>query len=813
MQGDEGRRSPALGSEAKGPLGVICNVYKLIRTKFALRGFVGGSMFESEIRAKLALEAAQLGTWSWEIEADSLEVDDFAAALWDLPRGRRTTLKSIEDRVHPDDRVMRQRAMDRAIDPTGDGRYFADFRIVTQDGKTRHIVSRGATEFRVGKPVRLIGIVRDDTRRREQQNAERHSEARLYGILSIAADAIVSIDEKGQIVLFNQGAEKIFGYASSEIMGQSLDALIPSRFRASHGELIQRFASSGVTAQRMGDRREVAGLRKDGTEFPAEASISKLVIDGQTTFTVVLRDVTDRKRLEAELERRVVERTAELSALLDAVPDGIVQTDAERRIRVPNAAINQLFGYSRDELVGRPSSILFASELDIAAVDEVWRALDAGQTFDTLPLECRRKDGSTFNAIVRGSAVRDADGRVMSHVGMIRDVTDELKRQKALSVAQRMEAFGQLTGGIAHDFNNLLTVITGNHELLDMCLTDERQLVLLKRAQAAAEMGARLTSRLLTFARRRQFSTSLLRLNEQITQMVDLLRRSIGEQITLTTNLSPKLPLVKADPSEIENAVLNLAINARDAMPNGGTIVIETSEHIVDGSGLSNDTKLKPGHYVRLSVTDTGSGMPPDVVSRAFEPFYTTKPHGKGTGLGLSTIHGFAQQSGGTVTLYSETGIGTTVSIYLPRVEADGRHSELTLDDETLPVSAGEKVLLVEDNSDVRQVARQLLDRLGYRVDELHSGAAAIMALQSGGAARYDVVFCDVVMPGGASGFDVARWIATHAPGLHVLLTSGYPDEVASGNNSDLASLPLLRKPYSRIELARALRQVLDAEA
>lgn len=642
------------------------------------------------------------------------------------------------------------------------------------------------------------------------RTAEYHSRALLSGILAIAADAIISVDEQSRIVLFNQGAEKIFGYTSAEVMGQRLDVLLPERYRAAHGVHIQRFAASGITAQQMGERQEVAGLRKDGREFPAEASISKLVMDGGTTFTVVLRDATDRKRLEIELERRVVERTAELSALLDAVPDGIVQTDTDLRIRMPNAAMSQLFGYRRDELTGRPSSILFASDLDTAAVDAAWRALDAGEPFAPLTVECRRTDGATFTAMVRGSVVRDARGLVMSRVAMIRDITDELKRQKALATAQRMEAFGQLTGGIAHDFNNLLTVITGNHELLEMRLTDERQITLLKRAQSAADMGARLTSRLLTFARRRQLSTSLLSLNEQIKQMVDLLRRAIGEQITLTTSLSPRLPLVKADPSEIENAVLNLAINARDAMPSGGTIVIETSEHIVDAGGLSSDSRLKPGHYVRLSVTDTGSGMSPDVASRAFEPFFTTKPRDKGTGLGLSTIHGFAQQSGGCAALYSEPGLGTTVSIYLPRVDDDGRRVAIATEDEAIPMACGEAVLLVEDNPDVRHVARQLLEGLGYAVDDIHSGADAIDRLRDGGAGKYEVVLCDVVMPGGASGFDVARWIAAHAPGLRILLTSGYPDEVANSVQGEHADVPLLRKPYSRIELARALRRVLD---
>ena len=335
-------------------------------------------------------------------------------------------------------------------------------------------------------------------------------------------------------------------------------------------------------------------------------------------------------------------------------------------------------------------------------------------------------------------------------------------------------------------------------------------------------MGARLTSRLLTFARRRQLEPTLLNLNDQVTGMVELLRRAIGEQVTLTTKLAPRLWAVRADASEIENAVLNLAINARDAMPNGGTIVVETADCTIEAdeiggggklgfrSGAAADAMLPAGEYVRLSVSDTGTGMTQEVLQRAFEPFFTTKPQGKGTGLGLSTIFGFVQQSSGTVTIYSEVDRGTTVNIYLPRAIEAGKPSTPSRRDQAPMVGNGETILLVEDRADVRQVTSARLEELGYVVIEAASGHDAIELLQAGGTSP-QLVFSDVVMPGGVSGFDLVRWVHGNRPGLKVLLTSGFSEEVAGGRDRERPAVSLLRKPYSRVELARALRAALEA--
>ena len=321
-------------------------------------------------------------------------------------------------------------------------------------------------------------------------------------------------------------------------------------------------------------------------------------------------------------------------------------------------------------------------------------------------------------------------------------------------------------------------------------------------------MGARLTGRLLTFARQRERAQSILDVNDVVRGMGDLLNRSIGEQITLTQTLSPNLGAAQADASEIENAVLNLAINARDAMPTGGAVLIETAECLVE-PGNTEYGKLAPGIYIRLSVSDTGTGMPPEVIQRAFEPFFTTKQPGKGTGLGLAMIYGLAHQAGGTATIYSEIGRGTTVNMYLPRVDAQGQRLSTPTIAGELPNGAGETVLLVEDNEDVRQLARERLEGLGYKVLEADSGPKALQRLKAT-EDRIDIVFSDVVMPGQMSGYDVAAWVRDNKPGLKVLLTSGYPDEMARAHGSPAMNLMLLRKPYSRAELARALRQVFQ---
>ena len=529
------------------------------------------------------------------------------------------------------------------------------------------------------------------------------AQAQVAAILAIAADAIISLDESLCITLFNDGAAQIFGYSKEEILGQRLDLLIPERMRANHRHHVADFSASPVPSKKMGERQEIFARRKDGSEFPAEASIAKQVINGRRVYMVVLRDVTERRQAEVAL----------------AAANGALE----------------------------------------ARVADRTRALEA---------EIRRRE----------------------------------ETHAALIQAQRMEAFGQLTGGIAHDFNNLLTIITGNLELLGNEHSQLHQAAFLKRATDAAEMGAALTRRLLTFARRRHLMPQILDVNELILNLTEILQRSLGEPVSLTTVLAGSAWRIRADRSELENAILNLALNARDAMPAGGNLVIESRNVTAEHAGLSPD-----GEFVLISVSDTGDGMPPEVLERAFEPFFTTKEPGRGTGLGLSSVYGFAEQSGGHVTIDSAPGRGATINLYLPRAAEVSQDAGVVA--EAVPLSENsEVVLVVEDNPDVRELTMQRVEGLGYVVREAENGRAAIAILKSGEA--IDIVLSDIVMAGGLSGYELGRWVQANRPGIPVLLTTGYAAEEA---RPDAADFPILRKPYKRAELANALRDALAARA
>jgi len=544
--------------------------------------------------------------------------------------------------------------------------------------------------------------------REQTDEAVRWAESQISAILTIAADAIIFVDDSQHITVFNDGAEAIFGYSKSEMVGQPLERLIPVRFRTPHRKHVSEFASAAMRARKMGERQEIFALRKDGTEFPAEASIAKAQVGGRRVFMAVLRDVTDRKRVEdllsrsnAELEARVQARTLELEA------------------------------------------------------------------------EIRRRE----------------------------------EAQAALVQAQRMEAFGQLTGGIAHDFNNLLTIVMGNLELLDGHLGDAASRAFLKRAADAAQMGAALTSRLLTFARRRRLSPRVLNLNKVMLNIIELLKRSLGEPITLTTMLAGDLWPTRADESEVENAIVNLAINARDAMPRGGTLIIETRNVSLAGASSEADPGLARGDFVRIAVSDTGVGMSAEILKKAFEPFFTTKEPGRGTGLGLSTLYGFAQQSGGQVSISSEPDRGTTVYLYLPRSDEEvaSRRGE---EPAQIPLAQNsEIVLVVEDNPEVRELTLQRVEGLGYVALEAENATAAIRILESGEAV--DLIFSDIVMAGGMSGYELASWVRAHAPKVKALLTTGYAAEEAKHNEGGAEAFRVLRKPYTRAELALALRDIL----
>jgi PAS domain S-box-containing protein len=620
----------------------------------------------------------------------------------------------------------------------------------------------------------------------------------LAAILQTAVSSIITIDEWGIIQNANPACERMFGYALDELIGHNISKLMPEPHRTRHDTYVRRHVDTGEK-RIIGIGRELEGLRCDGTTFWMHLSVSAFTVGGKRYFAGTIVDLDNPKRREALL-----------AAVLDHIPDGLLITDLERRIIQCNTSFCKIFGYQPSEIAGQSTRVLYADDETferVGAARSRWieSTVDSHVPFE---LELRRKGGELFPSTTFWAPVRDPKGRVIATLVIIRDATHERAQAAALSKAQRLEAYGQLTGGVAHDFNNLLTIITGNQELLEMRLKDEKDRKLLKRAQDAADMGARLTARLLTFARRRKLEPVMVNLNELILGMAELLRRTIGEPIQMSSVLASSLWPTKADPSEIENAILNLAINARDAMPSGGKLIIETSNIVFDGSEPEVVRELASGAYVRLSVADTGGGMSGEVLSRAFEPFFTTKEPGRGTGLGLSTIYGFAKQSGGGVSIYSEVGRGTVVNIYLPRSDAAPTADKHQDTDPDIANAQRVTILVVEDNPDVRDVTVGRLQDMGFLTLVADGGPAAIANLESG--THVDLVFSDVVMAGGMSGYDVVRWVREHRPGLKILLTSGFVAEIAKREDAAGDSPKVLRKPYNRAELAVALRDVLD---
>jgi PAS domain S-box-containing protein len=493
-----------------------------------------------------------------------------------------------------------------------------------------------------------------------------------------------------------------------------------------------------------------------------------------------------------------------LQALLDAAISPIITVDTFGIIQNLNNATQLLFGYTQDELIGSNIKMLmpepFRSNHDgyMQHYLSTGIAKIIGRGRD---VHGQRKDGTIFpmHLEIGKFELRNS----IFFVGIIRDITAEHQQQKAIEKAQRMEAVGQLTGGMAHDFNNLLAVISGNLEMLQMRLADSRQLALANQIVEATDMGKRLTQRLLTFARRGHLEPQIINVNDQVRSLAELLRRTLGEQVTLTTRLSPDLWHTLADPSMIENAIINLAINARDAMPSGGNLFLETNNISIQTGSSMLAADLALGEYVCLCLTDAGVGMSQEALQRAFEPFFTTKG-GQGTGLGLSTVYGQVKQSGGNVTICSQIGQGTSVSIYLPRSEQKmTKLPKEPLDNRKNIRGKGQTILVVEDNAQVRTVSTARLRDLGYHVVEADSGAAAITMLRLNPAIQ--LVFTDIVMSGGISGYDLAGWVLEHVPNVKILLTSAYPADPNAEQTKVLRTLKILSKPHSQRDLALAI--------
>ena len=526
------------------------------------------------------------------------------------------------------------------------------------------------------------------------------------------------------------------------------------------------------------------------------------------------KDLADEVAKHKETEKELVRTQRYLGGLLDTVRDGIIACDADGNIRFHNRAVRELF-----DVESVPSTLKEWAALERIRMADGGTPIDLedlpmvramrGETVDSLEFQTVTLDGNRRVVLANGSRMIDQDNNIMGSVVTWHDDTDRRSSEEHLVRAQKMEAVGQLTGGIAHDFNNLLTVVSGNLELLIPGLDDDSKLK--KRAKAAlraSAKGAELTSRLLAFSRRQALAPEVVDVNALIEGMIELMGRTLGDNIELDVRLQPDPWLTEIDAGQLENSILNLAINARDAMPEGGRLTIETSKIEFDDDYVQRNTDANPGPHLALSVSDTGTGIAPDVLQRVFEPFYTTKQTGEGTGLGLAMVYGFVKQSGGSIGIYSELGHGTTVRMFLPRSDVTVAEPREATSHTGAVEGGSETVLLVEDNPDVAMTAREMLLEFGYNVLEAIDGPSAIAVLESN--PDLDLMLTDIVMPGGMDGAQLARKAREAMPGLKVVYASGYTRNGMGGGIELDPDIELVNKPFSQDELGRALRRALD---
>ena len=539
-------------------------------------------------------------------------------------------------------------------------------------------------------------------------------------------------------------------------------------------------------------------------------------------FAIRGREVERRRRLEeelrsinVELEDRVQQRTAEVSRaskLLDAVveniPDMVLLKEPSGegfRYLLINAAGEKLLGRSRDRIVGRTETDLFPAE-ESAQIVEANRRVAASGEPQVLTDRTLTTASGTRTVETRMVPIANGSGETALILAIVRDVSEAKRREEQVRQLQRMDAIGRLTGGVAHDFNNLLAIIHGNSELVRDRLEAGTDLAeMTDDVIGAAARGAELVKRLLAFARMQHLEPASVDLGERIPNVIGLLQRALGENVQLQVRMAEELWPAIIDPTQVDDALLNLAINSRDAMPDGGTLTIETQNVHLDEDYAAHHVEVAPGDYVMLAVSDTGTGMEPEVLARAFDPFFTTKEEGQGTGLGLSQVFGWVKQSGGHIKIYSEVGHGTTIKLYLPRAVEEGAVAAAPT--EPVPPGGNETILVVEDNANVRKtVVRQLHD-LGYRSVEAESGASALKLVAEG--LSFDLLLTDVVMPGGMTGYQLADQLRRTRPDTRVLFTSGYTELARSADQLSRRD-SLLSKPYRKQDLGRAVRRALD---
>ncbi|BCA61180.1 histidine kinase [Sphingomonas sp. HMP9] len=825
---------------------------------------------ESEERLNQALAAGNgIGTWDWDIPNDRVKADERFSRLYGVPEelGRKgAPLERFFGGIHPDDLPGTRAAIADALE--GDGDFTAEYRLVQPDGAVRWVAAQGRCRFAAdGTPSRFPGVSFDITQRKQaelRQNALLNLGDAIRDLTDPDAIAYAASEILGKALQVSRVGYGVIDKVRETIAVErdwnapGITTLAGTLQFRDYGSYIEDLKAGRTVTIADVDHdprtRETADMLKGisaasfvNMPLVEQDDLVALIYTNDATprlwsddDLVLIREVAERvraasERLRAEDARRASDEQFRVFA--EAVPNQIWAARPDGYLYWFNRQVYAYNGFKPGELDGTEVWVTLMHPDDVALAGERWRhSLATGDSY-AAEFRVRGANGDYRWFLVRAEPVRGNDGEILRWVGNNTDIDDSRRQtaqlaqwnetledqvatrtrelmqvEEALPQSQKMEAVGQLTGGIAHDFNNLLTGITGSLELLGIRIAQGR-LNDVERyslaAQGAAKRAAALTHRLLAFSRRQTLDPKPTDVNRLVAGLEDLVRRTVGPGVEVEVVASVGLWTTLVDPHQLENALLNLCINARDAMPGGGRLTIETANRWIDAR-TARERELDAGQYVSLSVSDTGTGMTPDVIAKAFDPFFTTKPLGLGTGLGLSMIYGFARQSGGHVRIYSEVGEGTNVCIYLPRHFGDAEDTETLPEHTDAPrANAGETVLVVDDEPTVRMLVVEVLEELGYAAIEAADGASGLKLLQSD--IRVDLLVTDVGLPGGMNGRQMADAARVARPDLKILFITGYAENAVVGNGHLDPGMHVMTKPFAMEALATRIRDLIVA--
>jgi PAS domain S-box-containing protein len=752
------------------------------RTEAALR--------DSEARYRTAGEVIRYGVWVCNPEGG---VEFVSQIFLDLIGKRLDEVKPRGwlDRLPPEDLKPTLEAWHACV-RTG-SEWTWEHRVKGKDGVYRTILS-------LGRPVRddrdritsWVGFNLDISGRKEAEDALRESESRMRALLDASQDEILLVSIGGEVLAINKAAERRLARRTGgfDLVGAHLDRLLPRDQVEARMAIVRQVAATATLVH-----CDVP-IRSRWFEFwfypvlEADRPVSEVA--------VYAREITAQKKSQADLGK--------LFQAVQQSPMSVVITDRDGKIEYVNPEFTKVTGYTRAEAVGQNPRILKSGHTTPEQYAELWNAISTGGVWRGELLN-KKKNGELFWELASIAPVKEGE-KITNFVAVKEDITERREIEEQLRQSQKMQAVGQLTGGIAHDFNNLLAIVMGNLQLLQERLSgDAKAREYLDDALWSAKRGGELTHRLLAFARKQPLKPAVIDLNDVVRGMTELLRRTLGASIRIEESLAPNLWKAFADRGELENALVNLAVNSRDAMRSAGTLTLETRNAVLDEDYAEQYEEVTPGEYVLLAVADTGTGMPPEIMQRAFEPFFTTKEVGQGSGLGLSMVYGFVKQSGGHVSIYSRVGQGACVKLYLPRAPSTpvGREEDSS---DVFPEDLGNKVVLVvEDEAKLRKVAVKMLDRLGLQSMQAETAKDALELLAD---THVDVLFTDIELPGGMNGTALAD-VAHHLyPEIKVLFTTGYARETTLHERGLHERAPWLLKPYSHQDLARELKALLS---